>query len=174
MYWPKTMKKSPECARFFEQVTESGKSLQHTFRELSENPDLEARIFAGLAHQRAQGAARRRIWKSWIVVPVFASLLSVSFWGIRPWLQQASLNRDVASLLSTPPSLQIDSTDRNRLLAWSSTEVGGPPALPSDLSRVEFRGAAESRWSVHTAIFIGRKPRRPIPSATGSGSSFRP
>jgi hypothetical protein len=44
----------PECARLFEQVTASDVSLQRTFRGFPESPDLEARIFAGLAHQRAQ------------------------------------------------------------------------------------------------------------------------
>jgi anti-sigma factor RsiW len=147
----------PECARLFEQVNESDKSLQRTFRGFPESPDLEARIFTGLAHQRAQGAARRRIWKSWIFVPVLASLLIAFLWGIRPQLQQARLNRDVAALLSTPPALQIDSTDRNRLLEWSSTEVGGPPTLPSDLSKVEFRGAAAVTLVGHKAVFLKMK-----------------
>jgi hypothetical protein len=92
----------PECARLFEQVTASDESLHRTFRGFPESPDLEDRIFAGLAHQRAPGAARRPIWKSWIFVPVFASLLIVFLWGIRPQLQQARLNREVAALLSTP------------------------------------------------------------------------
>ena len=108
----------PECARLFEQMTASDKNLQRTFRGFPESPDLEARIFAGLAHQRAQGAARRSLWKSWVFIPVFACLLIVFLWGIRPQLQQARLNRDVAALLSTPPGLQIDSTDRDKLLEW--------------------------------------------------------
>ncbi len=48
----------PECATLFEQVTASDESLQRTFRGFPESPDLEDRIFAGLARQRAQGAAR--------------------------------------------------------------------------------------------------------------------
>ena len=147
----------PDCARLFEQVTASDERLQRTFRGSPESPDLEARIFAGLAHQRAQGAPRRPTWKSWIFAPVFASLLIVFLWGIRPQLQQASLNREVAALLSTPPALQIDSTDRHRLLEWSSAKLEGPPGLPSELSKVEFRGAAAVTLGDHKAVFLKMK-----------------
>lgn len=146
-----------ECAKRFEQVTASDKSLQHTFRGFPDSPDLESRIFAGLAHQRAQGAARRPIWKSWIFVPVFASLLLVFLWGIRPQLQQAHLNREVAALLSTPPALQIDSTDSHRLLEWSFAKLEGPPTLPSELSKVEFRGAAAVTLVDHKAVLLKMK-----------------
>jgi anti-sigma factor RsiW len=106
----------PECARLFARATASDEIVQRTFRGFPESPGLEDQILAGLAHQRAQRAARRPIWKSWIFVPVFASLLIVFLWGIRPQLQQARLNREVAALLSTAPALQINSTDRHRLL----------------------------------------------------------
>lgn len=148
----------PECARRFEQVTASDQTLQRTFRAFPESPGLEARIFAGLAHQRAQGPARRLIWKSWIVfVPVFASLLIAFLWGIRPQLQQMRLNREVGALLSTPPMLQIDSSDRNRLLEWSSAKLEGPPTLPSELSKVEFRGAAAVTLADHKAVLLKMK-----------------
>ncbi|MGA8531441.1 MAG: hypothetical protein WB622_17110 [Acidobacteriaceae bacterium] len=147
----------PECAMLFEQVTVSDERLQHTFQRFPESPDLAARIFTGLAHQRAQGAARRRIWKPWIFAPVFASLLLVLLWGIGPRLEQARLNREVAALLSTPPPLQIDSTDRHRLLEWSSAKLAGPPALPSELSKVEFRGAAAVTLVNHRAVFLKMK-----------------
>jgi hypothetical protein len=147
----------PECARLFEQVTASDVSLQRTFRGFPESPDLEARIFAGLAHQRAQGGTRRPIWKSWIFVPVFASLLIVFLWGIRPQLQQARLNREVAALLNTPPALQIDSTDRHRLLEWSSAKLESLPTLPSELSKVEFRGAAAVTLVDHKAVLLKMK-----------------
>jgi hypothetical protein len=147
----------PECARRFEQVTASDESLQRTFRGFPESPDLEDRILAGLAHQRAKGAARRLIWKSWIFVPAFASLLIVLLWGIRPQLQQARLNREVAAFLSTPPRLQIDGTDRDRLLEWSSAKLEGPRTLPSELSKVEFRGAAAVTLVDHKAVFLKMK-----------------
>jgi hypothetical protein len=147
----------PECAGLFAQMTASDKRIQRTFRGFPESPDLEARILAGLAHQRAQRAARRSIWKPWIFVPVFASLLIVFLWGIRPQLQQARLNREVAALLSSPPALQIDSTDRHRLLEWSSAKLEGPPTLPSALSRIEFRGAAAVSLVDHKAVFLKMK-----------------
>jgi hypothetical protein len=147
----------PVCARLFEQVTASDQALQRTFRGFPESPDLEDRIFAGLAHQRAQRAARRPIWKSWIFVPVFASLLIVFLWGIRPLLLQARLNSEVAALLSTPPALQIDSTDRHRLLEWSSATLEGPPTLPLELSKEEFRGAAVVTLVNHKAVLLKMK-----------------
>jgi hypothetical protein len=147
----------PECARLFEQVTASDENLQRTFRGFPESPDLEARIFAGLGHQRAQGAARRPLWKSWIFVPVFASLLIVFLWGIRPQLQRARLHREIAALLNTPPALQIDSTDRHRLLEWSSAKLEDPPTLPSELSTVEFRGAAAVTLVDHKAVLLKMK-----------------
>lgn len=147
----------PECARLFEQVTVSDQTLQRTFRDFPESPDLDARIFAGLAHQRAHGAARRPIWKSWILVPVFASLLIVFLWAIRPQLQQMRLNREVAALLSAPPALQIDSADRHRLLEWSSAKLEGPPTLPAELSKVEFRGAAAVTLVNHKAVLLKMK-----------------
>lgn len=147
----------PECAGLFAQMTASDKRIQRTFRAVPESPDLEARILAGLAHQRAQRAARRSIWKPWIFVPVFASLLIVFLWGIRPQLQQARLNREVATLLSSPPALQIDSTDRHRLLEWSSAKLQGPPTLPSELARVEFRGATAISVVDHKAVLLKMK-----------------
>jgi anti-sigma factor RsiW len=150
----------PECARLFEQVTASDERLQHTIQGFPDSPDLEARIFAGLAHQRAQGAPRRPIWKSWMFIPVFASLLVVFLMGIRPKLQQARLNREVTALLSTPPALQIDSTNRQRLLEWSSARLEGPPILPPELSKVEFRGAADVTLADHRAVFLKMKNER--------------
>jgi hypothetical protein len=147
----------PECAKLFAQVTASDERLQRTFQGFPQSPDLEARIFAGLAHQRAPGTARRSTWKFWIFVPVLASLLIAFLWGIRPELQQARLNSEVAALLSTPPALQIDSTDRHRLLEWSSAKLAGPPTLPSELSKVEFRGAAAVTLVDHKAVLLKMK-----------------
>lgn len=147
----------PECAKLFEQMTASDASLRRTFRNFPESPNLEDRIFAGLAHQRAQEAARRPTWKSWILIPVFASLLIVFFLGIRPQLREARLNREVAALLSTPPALQFDSTDRHSLLEWSSARLDNPPALPAELSNLEFRGAAAVTLVDHKAVLLKMK-----------------
>lgn len=147
----------PECARFFTRVTASDVGLQRTFGRFPESPGLEDRILAGLAHQRVQGAVRKPKWTSWMFVPAFAALLIVVLWGVRPQLQQARLNREVAALLSTPPALQIDSTDRHRLLEWSSAKLEGPPTLPSELSRVEFRGAAAVTLVDHKAVLLKMK-----------------
>jgi hypothetical protein len=147
----------PECARLFAQVTASDERLQRTFRVLPDSPDLEARIFAGLAHQRAQAPTHRPKWKFWGFVPVFACLLMVFLWGIRPQWQQVRLDREVAALLSTPPALQIDSTDRDRLLQWSSEKLEDTSALPSELSKVDFRGAAAVKLVDHKAVFLKMK-----------------
>jgi hypothetical protein len=92
----------PECAWLFEELGTSGQGLQRTFQSFPESPYLENRILTDLAHQRAQRATRRPIWKSWMFVPVFASLLLVFLWGIGPRLQQTRLDREVAMLLRTP------------------------------------------------------------------------
>jgi hypothetical protein len=146
-----------ECSRLFEELTASDRSLQHTFQNFPESAHLENRILAGLAHQRAQKATRRPIWKSWMFVPVLASLLLVFFLGITPLLQQARLNREVATLLSTPPALQIASTDRNQLLAWSAVKLESSSTLPAVLSKVEFRGAAIVTLADHKAVFLKMK-----------------
>ncbi|HTU49362.1 MAG TPA: hypothetical protein VMF56_02145 [Acidobacteriaceae bacterium] len=93
-------------------------------------------------------------------VPVFASLLLVFLLGIAPRLQQARLNREVATLLSTPPALQIDSTDRNQLLAWSAAKLESSSTLPAELSRVEFRGAAVVTIANHKAVYLKMKNER--------------
>jgi hypothetical protein len=72
-------------------------------------------------------------------------------------LQQACLNREVAALLNTPPALQIDSTDRHRLLEWSSAKLESLPTLPSELSKVEFRGAAAVTLVDHKAVLLKMK-----------------
>jgi len=150
----------PECARLFEELTASDRSLQRTFQNFPESPYLENRILTGLAHQRAQKATRRPTWKFWMFVPVFASLLLVFLLGIAPRLQQARLNREVATLLSTPPALQIDSTDRNQLLAWSAAKLESSSTLPAELSRVEFRGAAVVTIANHKAVYLKMKNER--------------
>jgi hypothetical protein len=146
-----------ECARLFEELTSSDRSLQRTFQNFPESPYLGNRILTGLAHQRAQKAMRRPTWKSWMFVPVLASLLLVFLWGIGPRLQQTGLDREVATLLSKPPALQIDSTDRNQLLAWSAAKLESSYTLPADLSKIQFRGAAVVRIANHKAVYLKMK-----------------
>jgi len=146
-----------ECARLFEELGTTDEGLQRTFQGFPESPYLENRILTGLAHQRAQKTARRSRWKSWMFVPVLAALLLVFLWGIMPQLQQARLNREVAMLLSKPPALQIATTDRNQLLAWSAARLESSSSLPADLSKVEFRGAAVVNIANHKAVFLKMK-----------------
>jgi anti-sigma factor RsiW len=146
-----------ECARLLEELTASDRSLRRTFQNFPESLYLENRILAGLAHQRAQKARRRPIWKFWMFVPVFASLLLVFLWGIAPQFQQARLNRQVATLLSKPPTLQIASTDRNQLLAWSAARLKSSSTLPTEFSKVEFRGAAVVSIANHKAVYLKMK-----------------
>ena len=147
----------PECAQLFEELAAPDHNLQRTFQSFPESPHLESHILAGLAHQRAQGTIRRSFWKSWIFVPVLAVLLLFFFAGIRPRLQQTRLNRDVATLLSEPPALQIDSTDRHQLVKWSAATLEGFSTLPPELSKVEFRGAAVVTIVDHKAVLLKMK-----------------
>jgi hypothetical protein len=147
----------PECARLFEKLGTFDQGLQRTFQSFPESPYLENRILTGLAHQRAQRATRRPIWKPWMFVPVFVSLLLVFLLGIGPRLQRTRLDREVAMLLSKPPALQIDSADRNQLLAWSAAKLESSSTLPDDLSKIEFRGAAVVTIADHKAVFLKMK-----------------
>jgi anti-sigma factor RsiW len=146
-----------ECARLFEELGASDQGLQRTFQGFPESPYLENRILTGLAHQRAQKATHRPTWKSWMFVPVFASLLLVFLWGIMPQIQQPRLNREVATLLSKPPALQIDSTDRDQLLEWCAARLKSSSTLPTELSKVEFRGAAVVSIANHKAVYLKMK-----------------
>jgi hypothetical protein len=146
-----------ECARLFEELAASDRSLQRVFQTFPESSYLENRILTGLAHQRAQKATHKLIWKYWMFVPVFASLLLVFLWGITPQLQQARLNREVATLLSKPPALQINSADRNQLLVWSAARLNGSSTLPTELSKLEFGGAAAVTIANHKAVFLKMK-----------------
>jgi hypothetical protein len=105
-----------ECARLFEQLTASDENVRHTFQSYPQSPFLESQILSGLAHPRAQAAARRPGWRLWMLVPALVPLLIVLFVWVAPRLQQARLNRELAILLSKPPTLEINSTDRKQLL----------------------------------------------------------
>ena len=146
-----------ECTRLFEQLTALDENVRRTFQSYPQSPFLESRILSGLAHQRAQSAARRPFWRSWLLAPAFMALLVALFVWAPPRLQQARVNREVASLLSQPPALEINSTDRKQLLAWSASQLEGSPTLPAALDKVEFRGAAAIRVAAHKAVLLKMK-----------------
>jgi hypothetical protein len=143
-----------ECTRFFEQLTASDEHIRRTFQGYPQSPFLESRILSGLGHQRAQAAVRRRGWRSWMLAPALIPLLIVLFVWVAPQMQEATLNREVAILLSKPPALEINSTDRKQLLTWSASQLEGPPTLPAELDNVEFRGAAAIRVAAHKAVLL--------------------
>jgi anti-sigma factor RsiW len=146
-----------ECARVFEQLAASDEKVRRTFQGYPQSPFLESRILAGLAHQRTQAAARRPFWRSWMLAPALVPLLIVLFMWVAPQLQQARLNREMAILLSKPPALEINSTDRKQLLEWSASQLEGPPTLPAELNKVEFRGAAAISVAAHRAVLLKMK-----------------
>jgi len=146
-----------ECARLFAQLTASDQRIRRTFQSYPESPSLESRILSGLAHQRAQAAARRSSWKLWMLAPVLASSLIMLFVWVTPQLQRAKLDREIATLLSKPPALLINTTDRKQLLEWSARQLEGSPALPADLDKVEFRGAAIVSVEAHKAVLLKMK-----------------
>lgn len=146
-----------ECARFFEQLTSSDERVRRTFQGYPQSPYLESRILSGLADQRAQAAARRPGWRFWMLAPAFVALLIVLFVWVAPRWQQARLNREMAILLSRPPALEINSADRKQLLDWSASQLEGPPTLPSELDKVEFRGAVAINVAAHKAVLLKMK-----------------
>jgi hypothetical protein len=131
--------------------------LQRIFQSFPESPYLENRILTGLAHQGARRATHRPIRKSWVFMPVFASLSSLYFFGesgrdcSRPgWIEKWQCFRG-------RPALQIDSTDRNQLLAWSAARLESSSTFPVDLRKVEIRGAAVVTIAAHKAVFLKMK-----------------
>jgi hypothetical protein len=75
-------------------------------------------------------------------------------------LQQARLDREITTLLSQPPQLQISSNDRQQLLAWSANTLTGFAGLPPELKKVEFRGAAALSVANHKAVLLKMKNER--------------
>jgi len=146
-----------ECARLFEHLTVSDENFRRTFQGYPQSPFLTSRILSGLAHQRAQAAARRPHWRPWMLALALVPLLVVLFVWVAPRSEQARLNREMAILLSKPPDLEINSTDRKQLLEWSASQLQGPPTLPAELDRVEFRGAAAISVAAHKAVLLKMK-----------------
>ncbi len=148
-----------ECAQLFEQLTSADQGIRRTFQKLPEDRSLESRILAGLAHQRAQ-TSRRTSWKSWLLLPLAASILVIFAVGLRPHLQEARLSREVATLLSKPPAIQISSIDQKQLLDWSANVLAGLSSLPPELKKVEFRGATAVSVADHKAVLLKMKNER--------------
>ena len=147
----------PECAQWLANFGASDERIRQTFLEVPGNPSLEAKIFAGLAYERLQRAPRKSIWRNWFLLPIVASLLLGVTLGFGPWLQEARLSRQVATLLSQPPSAEINSNDQKQLLAWSAGALSGDAGLPPELSRVEFRGASSLKVASHNAVLLKMK-----------------
>lgn len=147
----------PECAQWFAHFSANDERIRHAFSEVPESPSLEAKIFDGLAYERLQKTPRKATWRNWFLLPIAASLLLGVTLGLGPWLQEARLSRQVATLLTHPPSAEINSTDQKQLLAWSAGALSGNESLPPELSRVEFRAASSLEIANHKAVLLKMK-----------------
>src|SRR6201987_816722 len=147
----------PECAQWFAHFSASDERIRQAFSEVPESPSLEAKIFDGLAYERLQKAPRKATWWNWFLLPVAASLLLGVTLGLGPWLQEARLSRQVATLLTHPPSAEINSTDQKQLLAWSAGALSGDAGLPPELSKGEFGAASSLKVASHKAVLLKMK-----------------
>src|ERR1700749_1479400 len=147
----------PECAQWFANFSATDERIRQAFSEVPESPSLEAKIFSGLAYERLQKAPRKSTWRNWFLLPIAASLLLGVTLALGPWLQEARLSRQVATLLSQPPTEEINSADQNQLLAWSGGALSGNAGLPPELSRVEFRAASSLKVASHKAVLLKMK-----------------
>jgi hypothetical protein len=80
--------------------------------------------------------------------------------GMIPRLREARLSREIVTLLSTAPPVQISSSDQRQLLAWSAQVLPGFSSLPPELKRVEFRGATALSVASHKAVLLQMKNER--------------
>jgi hypothetical protein len=144
----------PECVKWFADFSASDERIRRIFSEVPESPSLEAKIFAGLAYERIQKVPRKSAWRNWFLLPIAAALLLSVTFGTGHWLQEARLSRQVATLLSEPPTAEINSTDQKQLLAWSAGALSGDAGLPPELSRVEFRAASSLKVASHKAVLL--------------------
>jgi hypothetical protein len=143
-----------ECARFFEQLKASDEHVRRTFQGFPQSPFLASRILSGLAHQRAQDTARRSGWRSWMLAPALVPLLVVLFVWVAPWLQQVRLNREMAILLSKPPALEINSTDRKQLLNGVQANWRVLPRFPTSWIKWNFAEQQQSAWQLIRPSFL--------------------
>jgi hypothetical protein len=147
----------PECAQWFANFSASDERIRQAFSEVPGNPSLEANIFANLAYERLQKMPRKTTWRNWFLLPIAASLLLGITLGLGPWLQEARLSRQVATLLSQPPSAEINSTDQKQILDWSAGVLSGNAELPPELSRIEFRAGSSLMVASHKAVLLKMK-----------------
>ena len=147
----------PECAQWFAHFSANDERIRQAFSEVPESPSLEAKILEGLAYERLQKAPRKSTRRYWFLLPIAASLLLGLVLGLGPWLQEARLGRQVATLLSQRPSWEINSTDQKQLLAWSAGALSGDAGLPPELSRVEFGAASSLKVASHNAVLLNMK-----------------
>jgi hypothetical protein len=147
----------PECAQWFAHFSAHDERIRQAFSEVPESPSLEAKIFEGLAYERLQKAHRKATWRNWFLLPIAASLLLGVTLGLGPWLQEARLSRQVATLITHPPAAEINSTDQKQLLAWSAGALSGNAGLPPELSRVEYRAASSLKVDSHKAVLLKMK-----------------
>jgi hypothetical protein len=147
----------PECAQWFAHFSARDERIRHAFSEVPGSPSLESKIFEGLAYERLQRAPRKATWRNWFLLPIAASLLLCVTLGLGPWLQEARLGRQVAALLTHPPSAEINSTDQKQLLAWSAGALSGNAGLPPELNRVEFGAASSLKVASHKAVLLKMK-----------------
>ncbi|MEO6911168.1 MAG: hypothetical protein ABI158_09610, partial [Edaphobacter sp.] len=130
------MKTCPECALHFAQLTASDQRVRQTMEKLPESHSLEARILAGLAHERMREPIHRPAWKNWMILPIAAVLLFAVALGVGPAIREAQFGREVANILRNPPAAEISSTDQKQLLDWSTKALSDDSGLPPTLSRV--------------------------------------
>jgi hypothetical protein len=147
----------PECAQWFANLSARDERIRHTFLEVPESPALEANIFAGLEFERRAKTPRKSILRKRFLLPLAASLLVGVTLGLGPWLQEARLSLQVATLLSKPPSAEINSTNQKQLLAWSAGALSGNAGLPPELSSLEFRAASSLTVANHKAVLLKMK-----------------
>ena len=138
-------------------MTELDEQLRRKFASVSEPDNLQRRIFAGLKHERRQQRTLGFRWRLWMLIPLVASIVFAFLLGWTPYMQQRQLHRELAALLTRPPAIQVVTTNRQDLLAWSSTVLPGSSQLPPELSRVQFRGGAAIEVAHHRAVMLRMK-----------------
>jgi anti-sigma factor RsiW len=148
----------PECAYRFARLNEMDQDIRDRIRQIPETPTLNARIMAGLAHERRKNASFKRRWPLWAFVLSVAAMLLLTVWlGVMPRVRETQFEKQVAALLSRPPQEQITSSDQKELLSWSAAELGGSGELPPKLRKVTFRSASALSLGQHPAVLLKMK-----------------
>jgi hypothetical protein len=147
----------PACSSQFREIMRIDTQLQAIIQGIPAPQTLQAKILAGLHHERKQGLSFVGSWHRWIILPLAAAALLAVFFVSAPFVQEIRLQRQLAALLIQPPQSQLVSSDRAELLKWSAGVVHGPPQLPPELRRVQFRGAAAIQLANHKAVILQMK-----------------